>query len=339
MGDLVQLDEYKWAAWTGGKPLPTWKGLDPTAKTYPATPHQRRFGKDITGFETRCSGLSIRYKKGDNLHEFMKRLNDIFVLRGLDTICYLADPANPKEMQHIVNEHTRFNLKLVQKAAPVHCANFDPYDSENDTAARMCLLDSVELKIRKMLETKTNTTDSFLVTWMTFINLLQSDSVQKYDALSAKIASRTPFMYPGQNISEMAAHMKADCEDLFASGFYKQTLTLSVLQAFALANGDPLYNLGLLNLYPQVQQRILEIRYMTEQDQQDTLDKEGLSFAHICDKAKALYMDAMNLKKWPASTHNKDSKTPPAAFANLSEVQAMALRQHMGDTPCRKEHV
>ena len=33
MGGLVQLDEYKWAAWTGGKPLADWSVLGFSPKT------------------------------------------------------------------------------------------------------------------------------------------------------------------------------------------------------------------------------------------------------------------------------------------------------------------
>ena len=334
MGGLVQLDEYKWAAWTGGKPLANWKGLDPAAfngtTPFPRTPHQRRFGKDITGFETRCGGLSNRFRQGDNLHKFMKRLDETLILRGMDTIAYMPDPADNTRMRHIVKEHTRFTLRHVQQNAAAHCQQFDTYDAENDTAARLSLLESVDLKLRQRIETKTSSNDSFCLTWMTFISILQSDSVTKYDKLAAKIASRTPFMYAGQNITEMAADMKADCEDLFASGFYKQTLTLGILEAFSLANGDSLYNLGLLSLQPLIQAKILEVRYKSDQDQQADLEAAELSFKDICDKADSLYSDAINRGSWPPSSNNKDTKVPPEVFGKLTEVQAMALRQHMG---------
>ena len=318
MGGLVQLDEYKWAAWTGGKPLANWKGLDPAAfngtTPFPRTPHQRRFGKDITGFETRCGGLSNRFRQGDNLHKFMKRLDETLILRGMDIIAYMLDPADNTRMRHIVKEHTRFTLRHVQQNAAAHCQQFDTYDAENDTAARLCLLESVDLKLRQRIETKTSSNDSFCLTWMTFISILQSDSVTKYDKLAAKIASRTPFMYAGQNITEMAADMKADCEDLFASGFHKQTLTLGILEAFSLANGDSLYNLGLLSLQPLIQAKILEVRYKSDQDQQADLEAAELSFKDICDKADSLYSDAINRGSWPPSSNNKDTKVPPRSL-------------------------
>ena len=91
----------------------------------------------FTGFETQCSGLSLPFCKGDNLHEFMKRLDKMLVLRGMDTIAYIPDLVQSNRMRHIVKEHTRFTLTHVKQGNSKNTQHFDPYDMENDTVARM----------------------------------------------------------------------------------------------------------------------------------------------------------------------------------------------------------
>ena len=69
MGNLVQVDNHKWAVWTGGKPKADWLSLADSAAKHDKTPFQRQFAKDTTTFEARCAGLSHQFSKGGNRNQ------------------------------------------------------------------------------------------------------------------------------------------------------------------------------------------------------------------------------------------------------------------------------
>ena len=61
MGGIVRLSKDNWAAWTGGKPITNWSGLDPTAETEHISPNQLRpvfAGAAQKGYNYRKTGLA-----------------------------------------------------------------------------------------------------------------------------------------------------------------------------------------------------------------------------------------------------------------------------------------
>ena len=67
MGGLVSLSKSEWAAWTGGKPLSDWSGLDPTARVYHVSPNQLR------------PALASSAQKGYNYRRTKQLVNIFFI--------------------------------------------------------------------------------------------------------------------------------------------------------------------------------------------------------------------------------------------------------------------
>ena len=329
MGDLIQTDETKWAVWTGGKPNATWTGLDSSAATHDKTPFQRRFAKDASAFEARCAGLPHLFKKGHNLNQFMKDIKETLEIRGMDTITYLVDPADPTVMRNIISEHTRFTAEYVSTVAATQKKKYDSYDVQNDTAAIQMFKASLDSRLVQQVKNCLKPDMCFLEAWMILITVVQTDSVDKYDKLKQDIKSRTPFLYSGQNITTMAQTTRESCDDLVAASFFEQSLVLTILESFLLADGSEFYKQSLLQLHSKVHSKILDIRYKHHDDQQRAMEADGISYDDICRIADDLYVTDVAKGRWSPAVSNRDSKTPARAFSNLSTVQTLALQQHM----------
>ena len=135
MGDLIQVDDHKWAVWTRGKPKVDWLSLANSASKHNKTPFQCRFAKDTTAFKARCAGLSHQFSKGGNLNQFMKDILETFEICGLDMISYLPNPADATKMRNVMTEHTCFSSDYVSTAAAVQKTLYDQYDIQNNMAA------------------------------------------------------------------------------------------------------------------------------------------------------------------------------------------------------------
>ena len=329
MGDLIQTDGTKWAVWTGGKPNATWTGLDSSAATHDKTPFQRRFAKDASAFEARCAGLPHLFKKGQNLNQFMKDIKETLEIRGMDTITYLVDPADPTVMRNIISEHTRFTAEYVSTVAATQKKKYDSYNVQNDTAAIQMFKASLDSRLVQQVKNRLKPDMCFLEAWMILITVVQTDSVDKYDKLKQDIKSRTPFLYSGQNITTMAQTTRESCDDLVAAGFFEQSLVLTILESFLLADGSEFYKQSLLQLHSKVHSKILDIRYKHHDDQQRAMEADGISYDDICRIADDLYVTDVAKGRWSPAVSNRDSKTPARAFSNLSTVQTLALQQHM----------
>lgn len=115
MGGLIQVRGDEFAAWTGGKPLADWTGLD--GVLHHKSPQQMRFTRDDTAYDNRCSGLKEQFDRESNLSRFQRRILEALTARGLDTISYLQDPSNAAIMVNVVTDHTRFTYDYVRDAA------------------------------------------------------------------------------------------------------------------------------------------------------------------------------------------------------------------------------
>ena len=63
----------------------------------------------------------------------------------------------------------------------------------------------------------------FTKVWMILIMVVQTDSVNKYEILKQDIKVHTLFLYPRQNIIQMAQAMHEAVDNLVAAEVYKQT--------------------------------------------------------------------------------------------------------------------
>ena len=193
MGGLIQVDDHKWAVWTGGKPKADWSSLTNSATEHDKTLFQCQFTKDTTAFEARCAGLSHRFSKCGNLNQFMKDILETLEIRGLDVISYFPDPADTTKMQNVMTEHTHFSSDYVSPTAAVQKMLYDQYDIHNDMAAIHLFKNSLSSKLLQQVKNHLKPDICFLQAWMVLIIMVQTDSLNKYEKLKHTIKSHTPF--------------------------------------------------------------------------------------------------------------------------------------------------
>ena len=140
MGGIVSA-EYN-TAWTGGVPKPDWSGLK-VIVLQPANPCQLRYptGKTATtSYGYRIEGLSVQLSCIKGLNTFKRSVCQHMTKWGMDSIAYLPDPYDSKEVVHIVDGFPCFSLESCQTASKIQRKKYDSYDKENDAAAVMFLL-------------------------------------------------------------------------------------------------------------------------------------------------------------------------------------------------------
>jgi hypothetical protein len=99
--------------------------------------------------------------------------------------------------------------------------------------------------------------DPFPVTYLRVIQTIRSASTDRYEHLKARIRSRHPSQYPGEDIRKMASDFRTDAAELEIAGFYDHSLTHTIIKAFLAAGGEknesyryPLHALKIQHLDP-----------------------------------------------------------------------------------------
>jgi hypothetical protein len=156
----------EWIAWTGGKPLLDWTGLDPTEpKAAPAPTMYRSSGvKDVKGFAHRIKGLETKFGLQDDPRAFQRSVMKHFRRCGIDTITFLPDPANPTQMESIVENANKFTAKYVMTKISEYEGYYDEYDRLNSRTASDFVLSSLDPEMeRKVTEAGEHAEPQFLV--------------------------------------------------------------------------------------------------------------------------------------------------------------------------------
>ena len=179
----------------------------------------------------------------------------------MDTISYLPNPADTTKMPNVVTEHTSFLSNYISTTATFQTALYDQYDIQNNMATIHLFKDSLSSKLLQQVTNHLKPDMCFLQAWIVLITVVQTDSLEKYEKLKHTINSRTPFLYAGQNILDISQATCEGCDDLAATGYYDQTLTMVILESFLLVEGSQFYHQELLALHPKVHSMIITNHY------------------------------------------------------------------------------
>ena len=322
----MQLAKDETAAWTGGRPKSNWTALDPKASSTYTSPNQLRpafASASQKGYNYRRTGLTNKYKLGDDLSIFVsavwKHLRDT----GMDTIAYLPDPEDPTTMNDVVNNHARYTLDSGRKLSQELLPKYDVYDLTNDRAAKDFLLDSLEPSLRQRVDEKLDDDDSLHVVWLTFIKAIQSTSIERFEELKAKIKRRLPAQYPGENLESLAYDFRKDAKKLTTAGQYDHNLTMTMLKIFLLAGGgnNEDFRHPLRDLKKRLSHALLEIGYKDKVAANKHMIDNKLTYKDICEEAETQYRTMYDMKEWPPAMNAKDSKTPPPGFGANALIQ------------------
>ena len=320
MGGLAKLDD-KFVAWTGGEPDDTWTGLKvPTPDLN--SPNQLQSTNDVKGYNHRKTGLSTKFKKTDLLMPFKKLIQAHLKDTGLDTVAHLPDMR--KKMSYVITDHARFTLESARTSSDAQMKLYDKYDRSNNDAAKAFLLDSLDVDLKTTIIELIEDDDSFTVVWLTLMNEIQTQSIERIEAIKRQIKDRKPQMYAGQDLMKMAVANRADALELTNAGQYEHNLSLDMLKNYLLGGGadneDFRFPLRLLKI--KLDEQLIQIGYMDKAAADAHMLTEKLHYKDINNGATKTYRKQKDLGQWPPAKNASDSKAPPAGYgAHLAQTQ------------------
>jgi hypothetical protein len=233
MGGIDRSDPLKPMAYTRGKPLFDWSGVDNPPAGPPEPAHARpsiRNHADAQKGETlRKTGLATKFKRGDDFKLFADDVHGHFTRNGMEAPSYRPDPLNPRSMISVVKDHYRFTKQQVIDANNLIEPRFDAYDIHNDRIAKDFLLDSVDEALKKKVKQKAGSDGSFALHWMYLVQEIQPPSITRVDDLTDKIKGLKPSNYPGEDLDAMMTDFEKMAEELDGYGFFNYVLLTKVL--------------------------------------------------------------------------------------------------------------
>ena len=345
MGGVTQLSKDEWAAWTGGKPLSTWTGLDPSASTEAESPNQLRpvhAGSQVKSHNHRKRGMEVKFGKDDDIIAFQVKVWDHLQDCGMDTIACVSDPADGTMMRSIVTDHSRHTKDLAKASSDLVVVKFDAADKQNAKGAKAFLLDSLEENLHEKLQERIKEDDSFVIVWMTLIERIQSTSLERFESLKKTIRDRLPSNCPGKNLDLMASDMRRDLRILEKAGQLDCALTHRMIQSFMTAGGKGLNGDACRSrIRPMellVEAAVLKTACMSKDDAKACMTAEKLTHDDVCDLVEKTHIVFINStpSRWDPATTPGDRKAPPAAFGNVASArspEALALIQSGASDP------
>ena len=141
----------------------------------------RPFGSSsVKGYTSRIRGLKAKFSKEGELEVFVTEVFDHLKQTELDTITYLPDPANNKEMLSVVEHHGRFTLDYTKAQACIIINDWDKYDKENDAEATLFLLNSLHSNLKKSVQQIMKEGDTFTKIWITIMRKCNQNSLKYF---------------------------------------------------------------------------------------------------------------------------------------------------------------
>jgi hypothetical protein len=328
MGGIVQVSDKEHSPWTGGLPQSDWnRGLDITALQVPVTPNQYRpllISTAQKGHTHRQTGLSVKFTSTSDLLTFEHKVWEHLVDNGMDTIAYVPDPQAPSVMINCVKGRGRFDLDTVTAMIRKQLPFYDAFDKMNDREATHFLLDSLDSALAREMRDVMDDSEPFPVAYIRVIQAIRSASTDRYEHLKARIRSRHPSQYPGQDVRQMASDFRADAVELEIAGFYDHSLTHTIIKAFLAAGGEKneSYRFPLHDIKIRFNKELKTVVYMDKDTAQKYLAAKQLTYKDICNVAVDNYRTQFDSvpTEWPPARGNHDSKAPPRAFGNVASA-------------------
>ena len=325
MGRVVESVKGTFYPCTGGKPKFNWSSINVPSSI--PSPNQIRpvyVGDAQKAYRYRQTGCAIKFKQGDSLQEFEKKVNKHLVDYGMDTIAYIPDVGSTN-MVNIVKEHTRFTEEYVRDQAALYEKFYDDYDKSNSAAAREALLNSLDKPIAQDIERLLEEEDGFLVAWITFVREIQSLSSDRFDGLKERIRSMNATDYPQQNIKMMADAYERAAKELESAGQYDHNLTKCMINGFIAAGGNSNedWKAPLRKIKESIDKALVKLGFhRTKENENDFMKCQKLTYKHICHEARRRYKTKVESKQWPPSmTATVMKRIPRQCRADILPVQ------------------
>ena len=314
MGGLRQVSSTDHVPWCGGPPNVGWTALE----TQPVIIHPTMLRPTSAGSSQksqayRTTGLENKFGHGGDLLDFQQEVMKHFERYGLDTITYVGDPADHSKMISIVAHHTKYTMASAKQAYQAYENQLDAYDKANTEDAKIFIENSLSKELAKELGQITKTIDNFIEYWMHLMDIVRIPTTDHFEKLKEKMRTRKIANYSGEDVIKMCQDYTDDYNQLHDAGLYDHNLTLTALKAIMMGGGatNEDFRLRLRQLRTKLDQKLLEIRYLSYAQAQAAMVADDLHLPGILRVCKTEYRRVLADNNWPAANHAKDSKALP----------------------------
>lgn len=347
IGGVTNHGKYQ-VAWTGGKPNCTWTGLE-EPNTVNWNPRRERTAhyKGFSNYAERQAGLygtheSSKFKSGDNLDFFIKKLLEAFVDFGMDTICYRLDPSDPTKTK-VINVFTQYP-GLAQDTIKMQSewvkSRYDEYSKNNDKQARKFILNSLCTKMEELLVTKSSPADTAVDLLFHLIKEERPISGARNRAIEVQIKSMSPTQYPQQNVSLYIKEITPLLENLEIAGSWNPEHNSDLCLILANSGGghtNPEYSHPLFALMNKIDKEVHSIpRGMANLLKTKHFAAAKIGWRDIFKEAEHYYkvQNVPTQVRWPPACNPIDSKTVPRSYgsANLSQYEPRGDNNRSGNS-------
>ena len=340
MGGVTKISNLSSMAWTGGKPLSKFTGLEePSPDTLMATQYRpTSIGAATKGQLNRITGFESKFTRKSDLLTFQKKTLDHLVRHGMDTITYLTDPTDSTKVVSIVSEHAQFTLKEAKNTEKTdQQSQYDEYDKANIRDAKTFFLNSLDEGVLTQMYENCDAEETFIAHWMNLMMIVGSISVERFDMIKDSIKKRKIQNYSGEDVEAIATDYSSEWKRLHGARMYDHGLTLNMLKTI-MESGNEDFRYGLRSLKEKLNKKLLDIRHLSYDEAHKKMVEEELDVQSVLKRCKQEYRILLDDGKWPAASHARDSKAigrsygsvNKAAVDHLNQLLANALQRNPG---------
>ena len=324
----IYLESYPragdWYAISGGKPLPDWSGLDPSATKTNPNPRQQRSinaASKRKSYKYLTEGIENKFKQGMNITDFRDDIYKHLIKHGLDTISYLPDIADNSKVSNIVKEYPRFvgSLSESLKIAKSTQANYDEFDNENSEAGIEFLLASLDDSLKRRLNLHEEIDDTFATKWLRLMQILTSISSKHYDDVRQKIRQCSPIQYAQENIVTMVEAILIDISELECANQYEPSLTLTMLKNIInTCTQKGLFQHEVMTKIQEVNKEVTICNFMPRNDANDHMIRMNLDPKSVLSLIQELYETLLKDAEWTPAKRPIDRARPSINTINAN---------------------
>ena len=314
----------------GGKPTYEYTGLDPEDEV-DETPLRFRSILPIKNQKTssvRTTGLSCKFKRGGDLRNFSIEVKDHLRKHGLDTSSWLPDPSGA-DLANVLDKHALFADDQYETGCELSRelkrSVFDQILRTCDSEAASFLYDSLDPELKDDLRDQIEADDPFAVVWLQLVRLVISSCHQRYQNIKNEILQASPSQFSGENIEELSKFLKLKCKELDSAARFEPILCLELVHIFGRSTVKGIFEFKILSLTQKVEEAISKISFKSNLEQMATLKRYGLSYSHICEKAKDFYRELKDNNRWPPAKQPVDTAVPAKSFLTMSSESKQAV--------------
>jgi Zinc knuckle len=327
----------------GGKPNRAWTGPDPTKPTLYTASNCRFIDLKESGRQ-RAARLKFdepKFKKGDDIYEFGRRMMAHFEEHGIDPVMYTYSPTDPNDMVSVLTNFDELQITDVKSdTKELMDEKWDPYDQHNNNEARSIIISAVDNETATFLHQKDPYNE--LPAAVLFLHIAKRGQVKlttdffaakrtKFDSLNIKA-------FAGENVQKYVEIARPLAQDLIKANEWVSMSTILIFKVFV-AVSVPMFAFTFSNELDKARIFLDSIRRHDEKKKRELMSARTFDPLDLLDLGEAKYLRMVDEKTWTPAGNVIDKAKAPEINALQAQVNALQLAVQKGNKcfNCGKE--